>query len=101
KQGRILEHDDTRRMWLCDTYLVLAQASRLGLVEAGDEPQKGRLAAARRAEQRDEFARLDRDADIAEHRQLGTVDIEGVADLLDVERGAGGGSGDRLSERSG
>ncbi|MGY3104573.1 hypothetical protein ACVWW7_001200 [Bradyrhizobium sp. LM6.9] len=42
------------------------------------------------AEQRDELARLHGDADVAEHRQLGTVDVEGVADLLDVERGTCG-----------
>ena len=65
-------------------------AAGRGLVEAGDEPQQGRLAAAGGAEQRDELAGLDGDADVAEHRQLDAVDVEGVADLLDVERGAGG-----------
>ena len=64
--------------------------------QARDQPQQGRLAAAGRPEQRDELARLDGEADVVEHRQRGAVEVEGVADMLDIERGAGGGSCDRL-----
>ena len=67
--------------------------------EACDQTQQGRLAAAGRAEQRDEFAGLDGDADLAEHRQLDTVNVEGVADLLDVERGTGRGVSGDFGER--
>lgn len=101
KQGRILEHDDARRMRAPDARLVLPQPSCLGLVEPGDEPEQGRLAAARGPQQRNELAGLDRDADVAQHRQLGPVDVEGVADLLDVERGAGGRMRDRFGKSCG
>src|SRR3954447_10662591 len=106
KQGRILEHDNARRVRSRDARLVLAQRSGPGLVEACDEAQQRGLAAAGGTEQRNELARLDGDADVAEHRQLGAGDVEGVADLsgartappaggagrgpLDVERGARG-----------
>jgi hypothetical protein len=79
-----------------DAAFVFAQGTRSWLLEPGDEAQQRGLAAAGRTEQRDKFPGLDGDADVAQHRQLGAVDVEGEADLLDVERGAGGGIGDDL-----
>ena len=37
-------------------------------------------------------------ADVFEHRKHGAVDIEGMADMLDIERGAGRGISDRLGD---
>ena len=42
--------------------------ARVGLVEAGDEAQRGRLAAAARPEQRDELALSEREVDALERR---------------------------------
>ena len=63
-----------------------------------DQPQQGRLAAAGRTEQRDELAGLDAEIDVVEHRQHAAVDVEGVADALDVERGADGRIRDRFGK---
>ena len=58
-------------------------------IEARDEAQQCGLAAAGGPEQGDEFAGLDLEVHILQHRQRGAVDIEGVADMGDVERSAG------------
>ena len=73
-----------------DPNLVLAERAQPWTVEAGDQPQECRLAAARWPEQRDELSRLDLQADIIQHRQIEAIDIEGMADTLDVERRADG-----------
>ncbi len=96
KQRRILEHDDARRMRTGDAGIVFPQRPGARLLQPRDQPQQGRLAAAGRTEQRDELAGRDREADIVEHRQGRTVDIEGVANALDIEFGPDGGIGDRL-----
>ena len=44
--------------------------ARVGLVEAGDEAQRRRLAAAARTEQRDELALLEREVDALEGRHV-------------------------------
>ena len=53
----------------------------VGLVEAGDEPQRGRLAAAARPEQRHELARLEREVDALE----GGHGAEGAPQLLELD----------------
>ena len=55
----------------------------VGLVEAGDEPQRGRLAAAARPEQRDELARAEREVDALE----GGHGAEGAPQLLELDVG--------------
>ena len=72
-----------------DADVVFAQHAGARRLESRDQPQQGRLAAAGGTEQRDELAGLDREADVVEHRQHGAIDVEGMADVLDIERGAG------------
>src|SRR6266481_1073214 len=71
-----------------DADIVLSQDSRPRPLEPGDEPQQRGLAAAGGSQQRDELAGFNAETDVIEHGKLGPVDIERVADALDVERGA-------------
>ena len=90
KQRRVLKHHDARRDAVpLMRIAVLAQRAGARRLQPRDQPQQGRLAAAGWAEQRDELAGLDAEADIVQHRQHGAVDVEGMADALDVERSAG------------
>ena len=57
--------------------------SGVGLVEAGDEAQRRRLAAAARAEQRDELPRVEREVDPLERRDR----AEGAPQLLELDVG--------------
>src|SRR5512140_3152479 len=76
-----------------DAELVFAQHTRFRVLEPGHQPKQGRLAAAGRS---DELAGLDGEADIFQHGEIRAVDVEGVADVLDIERGAKSGFGDGL-----
>ena len=90
KQRGILKHDDPRRVRPLDADIVLAQHPATRRFQSGDEPQQCRLAAAGGTEQSDEFARRDRETDVFQDWQRGTVDIEFMADMLDIEFGTGG-----------
>ncbi len=61
---------------------VEQDAARVGKVEARDHPQQRRLAAAGRTEQREEFAGLDREADVVDGREV----AETPRDTLYVEQ---------------
>src|SRR5579871_2533104 len=66
------------------------------MLQSRNQPEQRRLSAAGRPEQRDEFAGLDVERDIVQHRQRGAFDVEGVADIFDVERGTDRRIGNRL-----
>ena len=53
------------------------------LLEAGDHPQRGRLAAARRADEHDELAFVDLQVEVADRDDVVAVDLRDV-DELDV-----------------
>ncbi len=75
-----------------DVALALADPARGLRLEPGDDAQQRRLAAARRAEEADELAALDREVDVRERLERS----EGLADALEAEvlghRPAGSGS---------
>ena len=73
-----------------DADIVFPQHPATRRFQSGNQPQQGRLAAAGGTEQSDEFARLDRETDVFQNRQRGTVDIEFMADMLDIKFGTGG-----------
>jgi hypothetical protein len=52
------------------------------LLEAGDHPQQGGLAAARRADEHDEFAVLDLQLDVLQDLHVAV----GLLDVLDIDR---------------
>src|SRR6266702_5166481 len=87
KQGRVLEHHDPRGMRALDADLVLSQDARPRLVEPSDEAQQRRLATAGWPQQRDEFPGLDSETDIIQNRKLDPIDVERMADTLDIEFG--------------
>src|SRR5204862_3240382 len=62
-------------------HAVDPDAAPCGVVEARDEADERRLAAARRADEGDELARLDRQAHVPEHR---LVFVVGEADVLEL-----------------
>src|ERR1700758_1680917 len=80
-----------------DADIVFAQRPRARRLQSRNETQERGFAAARGPEQRDELARLYAEIDVLQHRQSDAVDIEGVVDILDVEPGADGRIGNRLS----
>ena len=55
------------------------------LLEAGDHPQRRRLAAAARAEQREELALADREAELVDGGEV----AEALGDLAQLDAGAG------------
>ena len=99
KQGRILEHHHTRRKRPRDQIAVFAQRARPRRLQSCDQPQQGRFPATGRTEQSDEFAGLNVEADIVQHRQHGAIDVEAMADVLDIQRSAGCGRCNALSNR--
>ena len=71
-------------------------APSVGRLEAGDHPQRGRLAAARRAEQREELARGDGEVGVVDGDEVG----EALGDMVDLDdRAALGAGGPVLSRR--
>ena len=52
--------------------------TRGGLLQPGDDPQQGRLAAAARSQQGDERPRRDGEADLLQHRERGALDRKPV-----------------------
>ena len=99
KQRGILEHDDPRRVRPLDADIVLAQHPATRRFQSRDQPQQCRLAAAGGTEQSNEFARLDRETDVFQDRQRDAIDIEFMADMLDIEFGTGGRICDHLGGR--
>ena len=57
---------------------AMTMSPEVGVVEAGDHPQQGRLAAAGRADQHDELAVLDPQVDVDEHLALAVALVERV-----------------------
>ena len=96
KQRWILKHDDPGWERSRDRIAVLAQHAGSRRLKSRDQTQQGRLAATGRPQQRDELAGLDAEIHIVEHRKHAAVDVEGVADVFDLERGADGGVGNRF-----
>ena len=80
-----------------DADIVFAQRPRARRLQSRNETQERGFAAAGRPEQRDKLARLYAEIDVLQHRQSDAVDIKGVVDILDVEPGADGRIGNRLS----
>jgi hypothetical protein len=88
-ERRVLEHHDPRRPWPRDRDAVLAQRAGARPLEARHQPQQRGLAAARGAEQRHELAGANMGTDVLQHRQDAAVDVEVMADAMDVQRRAG------------
>ncbi|SOY66402.1 hypothetical protein CBM2592_B130130 [Cupriavidus taiwanensis] len=88
-QRGILEHHDARGIRLGDGHAILPDFSRGGLVQARDQAQQRGLAAAAGAEQGDEFTRRDGEVDVVEYRQPVGAVAKPVADLPDIDAGAG------------
>ena len=85
-ERRILEDHDARRVGSRHLGAVDQETAAARTVEAGDQAQQGGLAAAARSEQGDEFAGLDLEGDILQHRQIVAVQDEAVIDVAHVER---------------
>jgi len=90
KQGRVLKHDHPRWMGAGDAVVVFTQNAGSRPFQSRDQPQQRGLAAAGGTQQRDEFAGFNNEAYIFQDREHGTVNVECMADVLDVERGTGG-----------
>ncbi len=63
QRSRVLEHDPARRRWTADRLAFHRDGARRGAVEAGDQVENSRLAAAGRAEHRDELPAVDVERD--------------------------------------
>ncbi|SOZ27970.1 hypothetical protein CBM2608_B130128 [Cupriavidus taiwanensis] len=72
-----------------DGHAILPDFSRGGLVQARDQAQQRGLAAAAGTEQGDEFTRRDGEVDVVEYRQPVGAVAKPVADLPDIDAGAG------------
>ena len=79
QQARLLEHGADARY---HRTTPIDGSAKIG-VQAADDPQEGRFAAAGRSDQRDDFAPTQRDIDLAQHRQFAETLVEGFA--LDVQ----------------
>src|SRR5580692_8575299 len=98
EQGRILEYDHTRGLRPFYLLAALAQQPGTRVLQAGGEPEQGRLSATGGSEQGNEFPGLDRQAHIMQHRQRGAIDVERVTDIFDVERYADSRCGNGFSD---
>ena len=65
-QGRVLHHDGPVRPGAVDALPLEQDLALAGLKEARDQMEQGRLAAARRADQANEVALVDRQVDVSE-----------------------------------
>ena len=92
KQGRVLKHDHARGMRSPDAVVVFPQDAGSGFLQPRHQPQQGGLAAAGWSQKCYEFAGLDDQIHVFEHRERGAIDIEGMADMFDIERSAGSGN---------
>jgi hypothetical protein len=99
-ERRILEDDDTGWIRAHDRATIRQQTARSWQVQAGDQAQQCRFAAAARAEQGHEFAWHDAKGHFVEHRQWYTMQIEAMADVQDLQ-GCPGGYGGAFLESGG
>ena len=91
EQRIALEHrvDRSALGWHAGDVLAVEQhPAGIGVLEAPDHAQRGGLAAAARAEQREELAGADRDVDVLQHGVLAV----GLRELYEVDRAAHCGS---------
>lgn len=84
-QGRVLEHHHARRIGARDRGAVGLHAALRRRIESRHETQQGGLSTTARTQQRDEFARLDREADILQHGQRGAAQRELMTDMAHVD----------------
>src|SRR5690349_7142801 len=85
EQRRVLKHHDARRVRPGNRLAVRMQGAVSRRIEPRDEAQQGGLAATARPEQRDEFAGLDREADVVEHRERFAAQRKAMTDVAHVD----------------
>ena len=90
EERRVLRDDpngapERRELQIAHVLAVDEDPARRGLVEAEEEAEDGRLAAARGPDERDFLPRRDREGDVAEDRSVGVVP---EADVLERDRAA-------------
>ncbi len=84
QQARLLEDDAHARMGRADRLAVDRDGARARVVEPRDQPEQGRLPAARAADQRDDLALLDRQVDARERLRAVRV---GLGEVVDGQHG--------------
>src|ERR1700749_351276 len=87
KQRGVLKYHDARRKRAHDRFAVLAKHTRARQFKSGDQPEQGRFSTSGRSQQCDEFARRYPEADVIQHLKHLAIDVEGVANAFDIERG--------------
>ncbi|MNN53057.1 hypothetical protein D3C81_1677900 [compost metagenome] len=98
KQAVLLEYDAAFAADAGDRPSVYLDAAAEGPVEADQQAQQGRLAAAAGADDGDGFAFVDVQVEVADRLQLAAVHGEALADLAEADDGRGdrGGVGQRV-----